>query len=160
MKSRKFLKKYAMAMVIFITIIATALSALFIFLDSSRSIDDQINNLYEKDKLVQQSFANAYELNGVTCYINESDVVVVFESADCSLKTIYNKQGEVLTKEFEDSRLGTNLGAAIALLVSIAFVTAGWSFILLGALDIALSKLEKEKQAKTEAKSQTQEQDE
>lgn len=145
---RKWLDKHVGAIITIFAILIGALAVVLIYMDAARNIDNQVDALYEKADLVEQDFANAYELGGVTCYINKETNVIVFQESDCMLKVTYNKDGELLTKEFEDYRIGKNIGVSIAVVGGISIIAGICSAFLLIILDGALAAKEKRNEIK------------
>ena len=146
MKFRKFLDDHVSTLLLVAILIATIITFVILRFDASRSIEDQINALYEKEKLVSQDFAEAYELSDVTCYINDNNNVIIFRDNDCQLKVTYSKNGELLTKEFKDLRTGNDFWESFALIFAIGCLTGMLSTLLVCVL-VALLPNGKEKRA-------------
>lgn len=117
MKLAKFIGKHTWKIAIIFAIIAAIVTSLVLYTDAKKNIDAQINELYAKDTLVQQDFSNVYNLNGITCYINTENNVIIFNAEDCSLKATYSKNGILLTKELEDLRVGSAISSFICVVV-------------------------------------------
>jgi len=135
MKFRQFLAKYIFVILAIIGITAAVITFAGLRIDATRDIQDQVDELYEKERLVGKNFANAYGLSGVTCYSNEDNNVIIFNSNDCSLKVTYNKNGELLTKEFNDYRLGNNF-------IAILFTTIGTGILAALVFGFAIAFLD------------------
>ena len=148
MAFRQFLNKYVWVIVSICTAIFVVVTIALLYADGSRNIEEQVLDLYHKDKLVQQDFSKASDLSGVTCYINEQHNIYVFKNEDCWLKVKYSKAGEVLTKEFKDERLGSNIGVAIALVFASMILGFCVSFLLIALLDTIARKIYERGQAK------------
>lgn len=142
MKFRQLLEKYVWTIIIFFIVIAIVITILALHTDASRSIEDQITDLYEKERIVSEDFSKAYELSNVTCYINEDNNTFIFTSEDCELTVKYSKDGEVLTKEFKDTRLGIDFFLCVLIVIFISICTFMASGALLVLLHLVLTMVE------------------
>ncbi len=155
MKFRAFLDKHAWTILAIIAILAAVMIFVVIRINATSSIDDQVKELYEKSRLVEQDFSNAHNLSGVVCYINEATNLVIFNAKDCTLKVAYDKSGELLTKEFTDNRIGANFVATIFTVIGggvLSFMIFGVALI---GLDEILRKAEEKRLAKARAQKNT-----
>lgn len=148
MKLQKFLNQYKWPIVIILTIITALVTTMFLWVDASRNIGEQINSVYEKERLVSQDFANSYELSGITCHLNDENNIIIFREDDCYLKATYSKNGDLLTKEFEDTRISSNMGTNIILVVATSLLGFFLSFGGCVLLDHILAKVEQKRLAK------------
>lgn len=153
-KFRKFLDKHAWSIIAVITIVAVIGALAFFLVDANRNIDDQIKSLYEKELIVERDLSKLSELSGASYSVFETKTVVVFTEKECSLEITYNKSGEILTKKFTDSRIGSNPIGLIGVLILIAFLSAAVSTLLILALDTTLGKYEIRKLNKEAVKSE------
>ena len=145
MAFRKFLDKHVWTILTIIGIIVAIVIFATLRIDATRDIDDQIKELYDKEKLVEQDFSNAHSLSGVVCYINEASNVVILNAKDCSLKVAYNKNGELLTKEFVDNRIGASFFVCIVIAIAAGFLACFVCGFGLALLDTILAKVEEKK---------------
>lgn len=142
MKFRQFLDNYSWAIIIFFVVIAAVITIISIHADASRSIEEQVTDLYEKERIVSGDFSKVYELSNVTCYINEENSVFIFTTNDCELKVTYNKNGDVLTKEFKDTRIGTDILTSVLVVLFISICTFTASGTLLATLYLVMTIVE------------------
>ncbi len=142
MRVSKFLDKYSFAIITLLVIIAIAITGTALFTDASRDVENQIADLYEKERLVGEDFSNAKVLSGVTCYINEDDTVFIFTSNDCELTVKYSKDGEVLTKELKDTRIGKDFLLSVLVVIFMGICTFTTSGFLLALLYLVVTMVE------------------
>lgn len=142
MKFRQLLDKYTWHIIIFFIVIAVVITILALQTDAARSIEDQVTDLYEKERIVSEDFSKAYELSNVTCYINEDNNVFIFTAEDCELTVKYSKDGETLTKEFKDTRIGTDFLLSVLIVIFISICTFIASGTLLALLYLVLTIVE------------------
>lgn len=142
MKVSRFIDKYSWVIIAFLTVIAAVITIFAIRTDASRNIEDQVADLYEKERLVSGDFSKAYKLNNVTCYINEDNNVFIFTSEDCELTVKYSKDGEALTKEFKDTRIGTDFLMSVLVVIFISVCAFVFSGTILAAVYLVLILVE------------------
>ena len=133
MKIAKFIDKHVWKIACIISIIASIVASLLLYVDCNKNIDSQISELYAKDTLVQQDFSNVYSMSKITCYIKEKNNVIIFYGEDCCLKATYSKDGIILRKEVEDLRIGSNPLSCVFLVI-LTFIAVYLLTILLLAM--------------------------
>lgn len=125
---------------VFVIIVAISVlgTLAYYLIDGTRNIDDQKTILFEKEKLVGTDFSKLWQVDNATLHFENNLLTVKYSAVDCTLSVTYDQNFEIVSKQLEDLRIGTNPISLVASLLCALVISVPMGFVLLLLIDLAI----------------------
>ena len=136
----EFLDKHTFVIWVVLALCFAVVLTFALIVPEFKPIDDQAAVLYSKAETVEKDFSSVLEMSDVTISFFESEIKVTLKEKFCTLNITYAKDGTIIAKQLENSRLCDTLPGLIFGIVLLLFVSAMISFIFVYVVESICKK--------------------
>ena len=136
----KFMMKHDVTIGVALAVCLFMFLAVVLIVPELKPIDDQVATLYSQAEAIEEDFSSVREMSNVTISFFESKIKVTLKEKFCTLNITYSKDGTIIAKQLEDSRLCDTLPGLISGIVLLLFLSAMLSFIFVYVVEYICKK--------------------